>query len=57
MEKDKMKVINDALNEVRYFAKEIREYLYTIEKERPLTEKEKSFWNKERKNVGYYGKE
>ena len=37
MEKDKIKFICDSLREAKDFSKEIRQYLYEIEKERSLT--------------------
>ena len=43
MKKDKVKFIHNSLREARTFSKEVRQYLYEIEKERPLTETEKSY--------------
>ena len=43
---DKLKIIENHLNESRYFSKEVRQYLYEIELERPLSVKEKELWNK-----------
>lgn len=36
MEKDKIKFIHDSLIEAKDFSKEIRQYLYEIEKERSI---------------------
>ena len=46
MEKEKIKFIHDSLGEAKDFSKQIREYLYEIEKHRPLTDIEKDLWNK-----------
>lgn len=46
MDKDKVKFIHNSLREARTFSKEVRQYLYEIEKERPLTETEKKLWDK-----------
>ena len=46
MEKEKIKFIHDSLEEAKDFSKEIRKYLYEIEKQRPLTDMEKDLWNK-----------
>ena len=46
MKKDKVKFIHNSLREARTFSKEVRQYLYEIEKERPLTEPEKKLWDK-----------
>lgn len=39
-------VVDNALREARYFSKDVRKYLYEIEKKRPLTNEEKILWNK-----------
>ena len=46
MEKEKIKFINDSLGEAKDFSKQIRKYLYEIEKQRPLTDIEKKLWEK-----------
>lgn len=46
MEKEKIKFIHDSLRGAKNFSKEIRQYLYEIEKERPLTETERKLWDK-----------
>ena len=46
MEKEKIKFIHDSLGEAKDFSKQIRKYLYEIEKQRPLTDIEKDLWNK-----------
>ena len=46
MEKDKIKFIHKSLGESKDFVKEVRQYLYEIEKQRPLTEIEQKLWNK-----------
>ena len=46
MEKEKIKFIHDSLREAKDFSKQIRKYLYEIEKQRPLTDIEKDLWNK-----------
>lgn len=46
MEKEKIKFIHDSLGEAKEFSKEIRQYLYEIEKKRPLTDTEKELWEK-----------
>lgn len=46
MDKEKIKFIHDSLGEAKEFSKEIRKYLYEIEKQRPLTDAEKELWNK-----------
>ena len=46
MEKERIKFIHDSLGEVKDFSKQIRKYLYEIEKQRPLTDIEKDLWNK-----------
>ena len=43
---NKLKYIEGALNEARYFVKDIRNYLCEIEKQRPLTKTEKELWDK-----------
>lgn len=40
----KKELVELALRESKDFSKEIRQYLYEISKERPLTEKEKEFY-------------
>lgn len=49
MEKEKIKFINDSLGEAKKFSKEVRKYLYEIEKKRPLTDTEKELWEKTHK--------
>ena len=49
MEKEKIKFIHDSLGEAKDFSKQIRKYLYEIEKQRPLTDIEKDLWNKTHK--------
>ena len=46
MEKEKIRFIHDSLGEAKDFSKQIRKYLYEIEKQRPLTNIEKDLWNK-----------
>lgn len=46
MEKEKIKFIHDSLGEAKDFAKEVREYLFEVEKQRPLTNTEKELWEK-----------
>lgn len=46
MEKDKIRFIHDSLGEAKEFSKEVRQYLYEIEKQRPLTDMEKALWDK-----------
>ena len=46
MEKEKIKCFHDSLGEAKDFSKQIRKYLYEIEKQRPLTDIEKDLWNK-----------
>lgn len=46
MKKNKVKFIYNSLVEAKDFAKEVRVYLYEIEKERPLTETERKLWDK-----------
>lgn len=46
MEKEKIKFIHDSLGEAKEFSKEVRRYLYKIEKQRPLTDVEKELWEK-----------
>lgn len=46
MEKNKIKFIHKSLGESKDFVKEVRQYLYEIEKQRPLTEIEQKLWNK-----------
>ena len=41
MDKEKIKFIYDSLGEAKDFSKEVRAYLYEIEKQRPLTDEEK----------------
>lgn len=41
-----MKFIHDSLGEANEFSKEVRKYLYEIEKKRPLTDIEKELWEK-----------
>lgn len=38
--------LEEALREARYFAKDVRKYLYEIEQQRPLTDTEKALWEK-----------
>ena len=49
MEKEKIKFIHNSLGEAKDFSKEVRQYLYEIEKQRPLTETEKELWEKAHK--------
>ena len=44
MNKEELKIIQDALNEARYFSKDVRKYLFEIEKQRPLTDEEQKLW-------------
>ena len=46
MEKIKIKFIHDSLGEAKDFSKEVRKYLYEIEKQRPLTDIEKELLEK-----------
>ena len=46
MEKEKIKFIHNSLGEAKDFSKEVRLYLYEIEKQRPLTDTEKELWEK-----------
>lgn len=46
MDKEKIKFIHDSLGEAKDFSKEVRVYLYEIEKQRSLTDKEKELWEK-----------
>lgn len=46
MENEKIKFIHDSLGEAKDFAKEVREYLFEVEKQRPLTNTEKELWEK-----------
>ena len=46
MEKEKIKFIHDTLGVAKEFSKEVRRYLYKIEKQRPLTDVEKELWEK-----------
>lgn len=46
MKYDKLKFIHDTLGEAKDFSKEVRAYLYEIEKKRPLTDTEKTLWDK-----------
>lgn len=46
MEKEKIKFIHESLGEAMEFSKEVRKYLYEIEKKRPLTDTEKELWKK-----------
>ena len=46
MDKEKIKFIHDSLGEAKDFSKEVREYLYKIEKQRSLTDTEKELWDK-----------
>lgn len=46
MEKEKIKFIYNSLGEAKEFSKEVRQYLYEIEKKRPLTDIEKELWEK-----------
>lgn len=46
MEKQKIKFIQNSLCEAKDFSKEVRQYLYEIEKQRPLTDIEKKLWDK-----------
>lgn len=46
MEKEKIKFIYNSLGEAKEFSKEVRQYLYEIEKKRPLTDIEKELWKK-----------
>lgn len=46
MEKEKIKFIHDSLGEAEEFSKEVRKYLYEIEKKRPLIDTEKELWKK-----------
>lgn len=41
MDKEKIKFIHDSLGEAKDFSKEVRAYLYEIEKQRSLTDEEK----------------
>ena len=38
-------LIEQSLYESKDFVKEIRQYLYDVSKERPLTEREQKFWD------------
>lgn len=42
----KIRFIHDSLGEAKEFSKEVRQYLYEIEKQRPLTDMEKALWDK-----------
>lgn len=44
--KEEIIYLHKVLNEARYFANDVRYYLYEVEKERPLTEKEKKLWDR-----------
>ncbi len=46
MDKEKIKFIHNSLGEAKEFSKEVRQYLYEIEKKRPLTDIEKELWKK-----------
>lgn len=46
MEKEKIKFIYNSLGEAKEFSKEVRQYLYEIEKKRPLTDIEKELWKR-----------
>ena len=46
MDKEKIKFIHDSLGEAKEFSKEVRAYLYEIEKQRSLTDTEKELWEK-----------
>ena len=46
MEKEKIKFIYNSLGEAKEFSKEVRQYLYEIEKKRPLTDIEQELWEK-----------
>lgn len=46
MDKEKIKFIHNSLGEAKEFSKEVRQYLYEIEKKRPLTDIEKELWEK-----------
>ena len=45
MTMEKKKIIEKALRESKDFSKVIRQYLYDISKERPLTEQEQKFFD------------
>lgn len=45
MDKEKIKFIHDSLGEAKDFSKEVRAYLYEIEKQRSLTDAEKKLWD------------
>lgn len=49
MEKEKIKFIHNSLGEAKDFSKEVRLYLYEIEKQRSLTDTEKELWEKAHK--------
>ena len=49
MDKEKIKFIHDSLGEAKEFSKEVRAYLYEIEKQRSLTDTEKELWDKTRR--------
>ena len=46
MKEQEIDFIENALSEARQFSKDVRQYLYEIEKQRPLTEIEKKLWDK-----------
>lgn len=43
---DQVRIIHDCLGEAKDFAKEVRGYLYELEKQRPLTKKEEALGRK-----------
>lgn len=49
MDKEKIKFIHDSLGEAKNFSKEVRAYLYKIEKQRSLTDEEKKLWDETHK--------
>lgn len=49
MEKEKIKFIHNSLGEAKDFSKEVRLYLYEIEKQRSLTDTEKELGEKAHK--------
>ena len=43
---NELKYINESLKEAKYFAKDVRDYLHRIKKQRSFTKKEKELWSK-----------
>lgn len=46
MNKEEFDIVLNHMREANQFAKDVRTYLYEIEKQRPLTKEEKALWDK-----------